>query len=218
MMMDILKYLLCAAAGYLLGSISTGILTARRAGHDIRSEGSQNTGASNALRILGVKGGVIVFIGDFLKAALSVVIGLLLSGHTGGMVAGLAAIIGHNWPLFFGFKGGKGVACSTAVLLILFPLQAGIGAVLCIIVIAVTRYISVGSLTLLISTFLLIMLSSLLPAESFFHQSAWGLSLGFFPHGVWAHTIMVLGFIRHRPNIKRLKAGTENKIGQKAKS
>lgn len=186
---------LCAAAGYLLGSFSTGILVARKEGHDIRAEGSHNTGASNALRVLGLKGGALTFAGDFAKAALSVLLGLLIAGQYGGMAAGLGVILGHNWPLFFGFKGGKGIACSTAVLLILFPWQGAVAVTLCLAVIYWKRYISVGSLTMLSVFFVLLLLSR-----------------GVWPYGVWAFALAALGFARHRSNLERLKNGTENKI------
>ena len=186
---------LCAAAGYLLGSFSTGILVARKEGHDIRAEGSHNTGASNALRVLGLKGGAFTFAGDFAKAALSVLLGLLIAGQYGGMAAGLGVILGHNWPLFFGFKGGKGIACSTAVLLILFPWQGAVAVALCLAVIYWKRYISVGSLTMLSVFFVLLLLSR-----------------GVWPYGVWAFALAALGFARHRSNLERLKNGTENKI------
>ncbi len=187
--------MLCAAVGYLLGSFSTGILVARKEGHDIRAEGSHNTGASNALRVLGLKGGALTFAGDFAKAALSVLLGLLIAGQYGGMAAGLGVILGHNWPLFFGFKGGKGIACSTAVLLILFPWQGAVAVALCLAVIYWKRYISVGSLTMLSVFFVLLLLSR-----------------GVWPYGVWAFALAALGFARHRSNLERLKNGTENKI------
>lgn len=196
----IIRYALCAVIAYLLGSISTGILVAGKSGHDIRTEGSHNTGASNALRILGLKGGALTFLGDFLKAALAVGIGLLLAGRYGGMLAGLFVVLGHNWPVFFGFQGGKGIACSTAVLLILFPWQGAVAAVLCLLVIYIWRYISVGSLTMLAVFAVLILCTQ-----------------PFFPHGLWALCLLALGVFRHRANLARLKNGTENKIGHKAK-
>ena len=199
-MIDVLKYLLIAVIAYLLGSISTGVLVASRAGHDIRSEGSKNTGASNALRILGIKGGALVFIGDFLKAALAVGLGWLLIGLNGAMLGGLCVVLGHNWPVFFSFKGGKGIACSTAVLLFTFPWQAAIAIVLCLLVIWLTRYISLGSLTMLFVFSLLLLFTA-----------------PFFPAALWALVLLALGTYRHRANLVRLKNGTENKIGQKAK-
>lgn len=193
-----IKLLLCLVIGYLLGSFSTGILVASKKGHDIRAEGSHNTGASNVLRILGLKGGALTFAGDFLKAALAVCAGLIIGGQLCGMMGGLGAVLGHNWPLFFGFKGGKGIACSTAVLLILFPWQGLVSAALCLLVIYFTRYISVGSLTML-SVFFLLML----------------FTMGVWPYGVWALILLALGFYRHQGNLQRLRDGTENKLGKK---
>lgn len=193
-----IKLFLCLVIGYLLGSFSTGILVASKKGHDIRAEGSHNTGASNALRILGLKGGALTFAGDFLKAALAVCAGLIIGGQFCGMMGGLGAVLGHNWPLFFGFKGGKGIACSTAVLLILFPWQGLVSAALCLLVIYFTRYISVGSLTML-SVFFLLML----------------FTMGVWPYGVWALILLALGFYRHQGNLQRLRDGTENKLGKK---
>ena len=196
----ILKYILCAVIAYLLGSISTGILVAKNSGHNLREEGSRNTGASNALRVLGVKGGALTFLGDFLKAFIAVMIGKAIAGMEGGLIAGLCVVLGHNWPVFFGFKGGKGIACSAAVLTTLFPLQGWIAVALCLLVIYIWRYISVGSLTMLFSFAVMIL----------FTQPFW-------PTGVWALILLALGVYRHRSNLERLKNGTENKIGQKAK-
>ncbi len=200
-MITLLKYILCAVASYLLGSFSTGVLVAGRQGHDIRSEGSKNTGASNALRVLGLKGGALVFLGDFIKAALSVGLGHLLLGINGAMVAGLCVVLGHNWPIFFGFKGGKGIACSAAIVLLTFSWQGAIAALLCLAVIYFTRYISLGSLTMLFTFFLLVTFTQ-----------------GFWPCGLWALVLFLLALWRHRANLERLKNGTENKIGQKAKA
>ena len=196
----ILQYILCAVIAYLLGSVSTGILVSKNSGHNLREEGSHNTGASNALRVLGLKGGALTFLGDFLKALIAVLIGKTIAGMEGGMIAGLCAVLGHNWPVFFNFKGGKGIACSAAVLTTLFPIQGWIAAALCLLVIYIWRYISVGSLTMLASFFVMIL----------FTQPFW-------PAGVWALILLALGVYRHRSNLERLKNGTENKIGQKAK-
>lgn len=200
-MIDILKYLLIAVAAYLLGSFSTGILVANKLGHDIRSEGSKNTGASNALRVLGLKGGAIVFLGDFIKATIAVFIGHLLLGMNGAIVGGLCVVLGHNWPIFFGFKGGKGIACSAAIVLFTFWWQGLVAILICLAVIYFTRYISLGSMTMLAVFFLLVTITA-----------------PFWPYAVWALVLLGLGVWRHRANIERLKNGTENKIGQKAKT
>lgn len=144
----LLKIAVCVIVPYLLGSVSVGILVGKRNGHDIRNEGSRNTGASNVLRSVGIRAAAVTFLGDFLKAALAVLLGQALLSRDGGMLAGLFVIIGHNWPVFFSFRGGKGIACSAAVLLMTFFWQGAAAAILCLIVIWLTRYISVGSLTL----------------------------------------------------------------------
>ena len=193
-------------SGYLLGCVSTGILISRQAGVNIRETGSKNTGASNVLRVLGLGRGAVTFLGDSLKAVLACWIGsLLLPGTTFGidrfgiMVGGLGAIIGHNWPVFFSFKGGKGIASSTAVLLFVDPLLGGIAIALCLLVIFTTKYISAGSIT---------MLFSFLVLTCIFHYDQWFAC-------VFATVLFLLGLYRHRGNIQRLRAGTENKIGRK---
>ena len=196
----ILRYIICAVIAYLLGSISSGILLTRNSGHDIRKEGSGNTGASNALRVFGVRTGLITFICDILKAVAAVLIGKALAGEYGGMLAGLFVIIGHNWPVFFGFKGGKGIACSCAVVLFNFPLPGAIAILLCIAAIALTRYISVGSMLLLISYAVILCITK-----------------PFWPYGVWAVVLAVMAVARHHGNIRRLLNGTENKLSFKKK-
>ena len=195
-----LRYIICAVLAYLLGSISSGILLTRGTGTDIRKEGSGNTGASNALRVFGMRVGLITFICDVLKAVAAVLIGMALAGEYGGMIGGLFVIIGHNWPVFFGFKGGKGIACSCAVVLFNFPIPGAIAILICIAAIALTRYISVGSMLLLISY--AVILCATKP---------------FWPYGAWAVLLAVMAIARHHGNIKRLINGTENKLSFKKK-
>lgn len=207
-MRNVLLSLAVAVIAYLLGCFSTGITVSRAKGVDIRSAGSKNTGASNVLRVMGLRSGVITFLGDFLKATLACLAGsLLLPGETfgvpgfGAMLGGLFAVLGHNWPVFYGFKGGKGVACSAAVVFFVNPLLGIIAIVICIAVIALTRFISLGSMTLML-TYMILM------CVKFWGQ--WvvcGFTVVLFVLCVW----------RHRANIQRLLSGTENKIGQKAK-
>ncbi|MBQ7866901.1 MAG: glycerol-3-phosphate 1-O-acyltransferase PlsY [Clostridia bacterium] len=207
-MREVLLSLLIAVVAYLLGCFSTGITISRAQGVDIRTKGSKNTGASNVLRVLGLKSGVFTFVGDVLKAVLACVIGtLLLPGATFGvnswgmMLAGLFAILGHNWPVFYGFKGGKGVACSGAVVFLLSPLWGTIAIAICLVVIAVTRFISLGSMTLLF-TYMVLMCAA--------HWGEWVVCL-------FTVVLFALCVWRHRTNIGRLISGTENKIGQRAK-
>ena len=207
-MREILLSVLVAAIAYLLGCFSTGLTVSSAKGVDIRSRGSKNTGASNVLRVMGLKSGLITFAGDFLKAALACWIGsLILPWSTFGiarygmMLAGLFAIIGHNWPVFYGFKGGKGVACSAAVVFFVDPLWGAIAIVACVAVIALTRFISLGSMTMLFSYMVLMCIA---------HWGEWATC-------VFVVLLFAMCVWRHRTNIQRLLSGTENRIGQKAK-
>lgn len=193
----ILRYVLACVLGYLIGCFSTGLLVAKNSGHDIRSEGSKNTGATNVLRVLGVKKGLLTFAGDFVKATCAMLIGAWLLGKNGALLGGFAAVIGHNWPVFYGFKGGKGVACTIA-LMFLFLWQGLIAGALAILVVWRTKYVSLASITLTTSFAILLLITE-----------------SFFPAGVWAIALALLCVWRHRTNIQRLLNGTENKFGAK---
>ena len=201
--MTILAYVLVGAVAYLLGSISTGLLVAKlNHGPNLREVGSKNTGASNVLRTMGLKNGLITFAGDCGKAALACGIGYWALGQYGAMLAGLMVILGHNWPVFFQFKGGKGVASSCGVMLVCFPIPALISYVVAISIIAATRFISLGSMCMLTAFAILVSV--------------------FFSGGdpvviLWAVLLAALCILRHRTNIGRLIHGTENKLGQKVK-
>ncbi len=191
----ILTYLLVVVGGYLLGCFSTGLLVAGRRHVDIRSLGSKSTGATNVTRVMGIRSGLITFIGDMAKAALAVGLGTWLAGRDGAMLAGLAVVVGHNWPVFHNFRGGKGVACSLAVLVLIFPIETLIGGAVALAAIAITRYVSLGSLLLISVTTVAIL----------FRQPFW-------PAGCWALVLTALGVIRHRSNIQRLVEGRENRF------
>ncbi len=207
-MREILLTVLVALLAYLIGSFSTGTIISNAKGVNIRNEGSKNTGASNVLRVMGLKSGLICFLGDFFKALLACWLGsVILPGKTFGiarigvLLAGLMVIVGHNWPVYYGFKGGKGVACSVAVIVFVDPLWGIISVVLCVGVIAATRFISLGSMTMLL-TYMIFMCIA--------HWGEWFTCL-------FCLILFVLCVIRHRSNIGRLLSGTENKIGQKVK-
>ncbi|MDO5022285.1 MAG: glycerol-3-phosphate 1-O-acyltransferase PlsY [Eubacteriales bacterium] len=190
--------LLSALIGYLLGCFATGLLVSKKAGVNIREKGSKSTGATNVSRILGIKKGLITFLGDFIKALLAVIIGTQIAGRDGALVAGLAAIIGHNWPLFFRFKGGKGISSSCAILLYLFPVPAIISFAAALIVIIISKYVSLGSLTILSVSAAIVLFTK-----------------PFFPDAVFCIVILLLGVIRHRSNLARLINGKENKFSIK---
>lgn len=193
-----LLLILSALVGYLIGCISSGLIISRNAGVDIRSQGSKSTGATNVSRLLGFKLGAATFVGDFLKGILSVFLGTLIAGTHGGIVSGLFSVMGHNWPVFYGFKGGKGIATSCAVLFYLYPVPALIAIALTLTLIAVTRYVSVGSLALLTVTAILVCAT----------KPLW-------PDGVFTAFLAVVGIYRHKANIVRLIRGNENKFSFK---
>lgn len=195
--MIVLKVILVSVIAYLLGSVSTGLVVSKLFnGPNLREVGSKNTGTSNVLRTMGLKSGALTFFGDFGKALLATLLGRLIMGQDGAMLAGVVAIIGHNWPAFFQFKGGKGVASSIGVMMGTFPLFGLISLVVMILVIAWKRYISLGSIVLVLLFALLLT----------FVQGSTLLTT------LWGWSIAVVCIIRHRSNIERLRAGTESKV------
>lgn len=201
--MNTLPYIVIAVISYLLGSISFGMVVSKAAGGpNLREVGSKNTGATNVLRVMGVKVGLLVFVLDILKALVACIIGRVWMGLDGAMLAGLAVVIGHNWPCFFQFRGGKGVASTLAVMLMTFPIPAIICYVVAIALIAATKYVSLGSITLAALFAVLVIIAS------------WGdwLVIG------WVILISGLLIVRHHANIARLIHGTENRLGAKKKA
>ncbi len=203
-MSEPLKYILIGVIAYLIGSVSTGIIVSKiNNGPDLHKVGSHNTGATNVQRVMGTKEGLIVFLGDYLKAVLACLIGLWIAGKVeGAMLAGLCVVIGHNWPVFFGFRGGKGVSCSIAVMMVCFPIPALLCYALGIALIAIWRYVSVASMAVLLSYALMM---------TFLGSGGSWLIIA------WAWLLAVLCFARHHENLDRLARGTERMLGDKAK-
>ena len=200
--MNYVPYIVIAVIAYLLGSISFGMIVAKmKGGPNLREVGSKNTGATNVLRVMGVKIGLVVFVLDILKALIACIIGRCWMGLNGAMIAGLAVVVGHNWPCFFQFKGGKGVASTLAVMLMTFPVPAVICYIVAIVLIATTKYVSLGSITLAALFALLVIATN------------WANWLVI----VWVLIIAGLLIWRHHANIGRLLKGTENKLGSKKK-
>ena len=197
-----IKLTLVCIIAYLLGSLSGGIITSKLAnGPDLHQVGSKSTGASNVQRTMGWKYGLITFFFDAFKGILSCLIAqLVCNSHMAALMAGLCCVIGHNWPVFFGFKGGKGVATTGGVMLFCFPVPALICIAITILIIAVFRYISVGSMLLVIS---------------FASLSFW-FSKGNACVIIWAFILMIMCIARHHANIGRLIHGKENRLGNKS--
>jgi glycerol-3-phosphate acyltransferase PlsY len=190
---------------YLIGSIPFGLLIAKTQGKDIRKLGSGNIGATNVLRCLGKPLGITCFVLDVLKGFLPAfffpMIGQVDPGF--GILFGTAAILGHNFPIFLNFKGGKGVATSAGVLLGVAPLAVVIGLLTWVIVLKISGYVSLGS----ILAALIVILTGWIRVGHYGPVTAIALTL-----------LGGLTIYRHRANIQRLRAGTENKFQKKKKS
>lgn len=192
--------ILAVVSSYLIGSIPFGLIVGRLwANLDVREYGSGNIGTSNVLRTIGPAAAILVFILDVAKGAAAIYLGRLAGGEVVQLLAGVAAIAGHNWPIYLNFRGGKGIATSLGAIVSLTPMIALILLGLWIVIVGITKYISLGSLAaaLLFPIFLVI---SGAPKA----------------HIVMGVLISAFAFYRHRTNIQRLLAGTENRIGQKA--
>lgn len=186
---------------YFIGSVSTAyIIVKLMKGIDIRTVGSKNAGATNVQRVLGTWPALLVFALDMLKGILAVFIGRLTGGPTAALWCGIAAVVGHNWPLFFGLRGGKGTATTLGVLWAVMPNIAFVVTLVGILVIAITRYVSLGSI--LGAPLLLIMV--ILTGKSW--------SYIFF-----ALILMSMTLYRHRENIVRLLEKRESRLGQRLK-
>ncbi len=142
-----MKLILAAIIAYLIGNISFSLLIGKLFfKKDVRNYGSGNAGTTNMIRAFGAKIGVITFIGDALKGMLAAYIGKLLGGMDGCYIAGIMVIVGHNWPVFMKFKGGKGVATTVGVMLYVLPIPTFICFVIGVSIAFFTRIVSIGSL------------------------------------------------------------------------
>jgi len=186
--------------GYLTGSVPFAFLLARRVGIDVRVAGSGNVGAANVLRTTGTWRGVIVMALDVAKGALAVALASLASpGATFHALAAAAAVVGHVYPVWLRFHGGKGVAVAAGVFAVLTPVATAVAAVLFLVIVWATRYVSLGSIAATLA----------LP------PAAW---LTGEPRAVVvaAAGTGALILFRHRGNIRRLRAGTERRVGARA--
>ncbi|NLP46149.1 MAG: glycerol-3-phosphate 1-O-acyltransferase PlsY [Epulopiscium sp.] len=195
--------LLSVLIGYFIGCFQTAFLVGKLSHKiDIRNHGSGNAGTTNVVRVLGWKAGFATFLGDFLKGILGVLVCKMIWPETNslaGLYAGLAVVIGHNWPIFLGFKGGKGIA-STVGALLAFDWRIGIILIIIMIcIVGITRYVSLGSIVLAISIPILMII--FYPKEHEFIYIA--------------ITFMLFALWRHRSNIKRLINRTESKLTTK---
>ena len=222
--MPVLAYIIVAVAAYLLGSIPFGFLVAKAKGIDIRSVGSGNIGATNAMRVLGKPAGIFVLLMDVLKGWLACNLGIFIctrfissaafNSRTElntfdqthlliircAILAGIFAVLGHNYTCWLKFKGGKGIATTAGVYLALAPAALGIALAVFILTILMTRYVSIGSIAAAIA----------LPV------TVWILQPQSLFLCIVTTALGALAIYKHKSNIQRLMAGTENRLGKKS--
>ena len=198
-----------ALLGYLLGSVNSAVILSKLVyKKDIRLQGSGNAGMTNMQRIYGKKAALFTFLGDFCKGIVAVLLGRLLLGvfasaslH-GACIAGAFAVIGHNWPLYFGFKGGKGVLTTFSVMIIIAPLPTLVAFGIFLITVILTKYVSLGSLLAAVS----------LPVVVFFLGDVLCTQRGLGPVFYLSLFVAVLIIARNHANIRRLLQGKESKL------
>ena len=210
----ILAVILSFVVAYLLGSVNTSVIIGKLKGIDIRKKGSGNAGMTNTLRVVGKKAAVLVFIFDFLKTIIALILSIVVAKVVipeskdavlyMQYVAGFGAVLGHNFPIYFGFKGGKGIVCSIAVILFLDWRIGLIIATVCILIMIITKYVSLGSVVgAIIYPIFVIAFNPDFSQMTVRYYIAMSI------------VISLLALYRHRANISRLLKGTESKIGQK---
>jgi glycerol-3-phosphate acyltransferase PlsY len=205
--MMVISIIKCILFGYIFGCFSTGFFIGKMKKIDIRQYGSKSSGTTNALRTLGAKAGILTLLGDMLKAVIAVILVrfvffadfeyvMLLSLYTG-----LGVVLGHNFPVWLKFKGGKGIAATAGAIVAIDPLIVPFGLPIFVLSVAVTRYVSVGSLLIAIMFPTWIAIRNPGDLHMLFVALAY----------------TALAFIKHKSNIKRLLNGTENKLGQRVR-
>lgn len=204
--MDILKTFAAISLGYLLGSLNTAVVVGKIYGKDISRLGSKSAGLTNSLRVLGKSAAVLVLAGDVAKGVIACLIGLRLGVYvySGGVVdcvsllaAGAGAFVGHNWPVYFGFKGGKGVLTAVAVMFMINWVMAFISLGVFVVIVASTRYVSLGAICASIF-FVAISFIPVFGSTFYFH--------------IFAVLMALIIVTKHKGNIQRLFSGTENRL------
>lgn len=213
----ILERIASMGIGYVCGLFLSGFLYGKSRHVDVRESGSGNVGTTNTLRTLGWKAGAVTLAGDILKVFVAMFLVWLIFHKSQPelvklleMYAGFGAVLGHDFPVYMKFKGGKGIASTGGMVLAFCPFAAPISLGLFILAVLVTKYVSLGSVLGLISLFVQVLVFGYL---GMFDVPKENLIEVYIVFGI----IAVIGLVKHRSNIKRLLNGTENKIGSKKK-
>ncbi len=202
--MDLIYKLITLLISYLLGSINSSIIVSKlMIGDDIRNHGSGNAGATNTLRTVGKLGAGLVVIGDILKTVVAIISGMFILENNAEAIyiAGIGTVLGHNFPVYFKFKGGKGIIVSTVAIIFASPLLGSITAVVAILIMAISRYVSLGSI---LGAVIFVVLALIFKNSDPVFV-------------VFAFMLAVFAIYMHKTNIVRLLSGTENKLGSKKK-
>ncbi len=204
--------ILCLVIGYVFGLFQTAYFYGKSKGIDIREHGSGNAGTTNALRVLGRKAGLIVFAGDCLKCIFAVVLVRILFGETYGdsiyllcIYTAAGAILGHNFPFYMGFKGGKGIAATAGFVLSFHPTFIPVGLLLFFGTFFLTHYVSLGSLLVYVGFMTQLIISGQCGLFGSMTQAE------LFEMYIVGFLLAVMAFWKHRENIKRLLRGEERK-------
>ena len=203
-----IAYIIVAIIAYLLGSISFSVLISKKmAGFDVREKGSGNAGTTNVLRSVGKKAAIITLICDVLKGVVAILVACLVTKIVKDInssllvqIAGIAVIIGHTFPIFFGFKGGKGIATSLGVLLVTNWNIGLICLVFALVLMILTKMVSLGSIA---AAILFPVLVTFMPSNAYIVEGN---------YVIYSIILAVLVVFNHRSNVKRLLTGTENKL------
>ncbi len=206
-------YIIIAIISYLIGSVSFGILISKKmAGIDVREKGSKASGSTNVLRTVGKKAAALTLVCDILKGVVVVLIAMLIGIIIKDLddallvqIAAIAVVIGHTFPIFFGFKGGKGVATSLGVLLLINWQIGLICLVFALVIMALTRMVSAGS----------VLAAILFPVLTLFIGQPYFIVAG--NYFVFSVIMALIVAFNHRTNISRILSGTENKLSFKKK-
>lgn len=220
--MMILARIFCLAGGYLCGLLQTSYIYGRLNGIDIREYGSGNAGTTNALRVLGKKAGLVVFLGDVFKAIIAaVVVRLIMKGIYPNEVymfiayAGFGVVLGHNFPFYLKFKGGKGIAATAGVVLgFLDPVIILACLVVFTVAVAITRYVSLGSI-LMVTTFATMYTIFAVSGKYSFDLNVAASKECMLESVIVVIVMALMAIYRHKANIKRLINHEENKLGSK---
>jgi len=199
----IIKTIFAVVFAYLLGSIPTGFIFGKMKGIDIRKIGSGNVGATNALRILGTKIGIVTLLIDILKGFLAIYLGKIFVGEPSQIILiilGISVILGHIFTIFLKFKGGKGVATSTGVFLALIPIPLLISLAVFVIAVWLSKYVSLGSI---LASVTLLLTELIINLRNSFAD---------LPLLIFVFLISLFIIVRHKSNIKRIIAGNENRL------